>query len=83
MVGCRFPSSTEDGSIEAVRLPVPRPDPAGRFPSSTEDGSIEAASSTCCLLSSSWFPSSTEDGSIEALLARLGAYLSDLVSVLN
>ncbi|MFN5799386.1 MAG: hypothetical protein ACK5AN_17825, partial [Planctomyces sp.] len=41
----RFPSSTEDGSIEAVNRQS-LPTRAHKFPSSTEDGSIEAVSQT-------------------------------------
>ncbi len=61
-----FPSSTEDGSIEAGHT-TNQPIPNCGFPSSTEDGSIEADSPFGAVTDSvDVFPSSTEDGSIEA-----------------
>ncbi len=71
MDNSRFPSSTEDGSIEACDAAVRALIASAVFPSSTEDGSIEARH--CQILRGhvdSWFPSSTEDGSIEASVPR-------------
>ena len=62
----KFPSSAEDGSIEA---PVSRGHFVGLqcgFPSSAEDGSIEADRLSVRNHFNASFPSSAEDGSIEA-----------------
>ncbi len=61
----RFPSSTEDGSIEAQLDDIPLL-VCDTFPSSTEDGSIEALPPSWRCTACRKFPSSTEDGSIEA-----------------
>ncbi len=62
-----FPSSTEDGSIEASYERLESCS-FGSFPSSTEDGSIEADVWGKTDKGEALFPSSTEDGSIEANL---------------